>query len=131
MMAEVITIDRTRRMVVLDRLTSVAPLGLRFHDAATGGTIGDGLNVLAYPVGQPKTTRALVPNRRGIFVLHHAPTLRDVENGTGDDDYWNNLPTKKNFVIEVRDEQSRFLPFQFVAALPTRGVYEWHDPVSG
>ena len=130
-MAEVITIDRTRRMVVLDRLTSVAPLGLRFHDAANGQVIGDGLNVLAYPLGQPHAARALIPNRRGIFVLHHAPTLREVENGTGDDDYWNNLPAKKDFVIEVRDVQGRFLPFQFIAALPNRGIYEWHDPVVG
>ena len=131
MMAEVITIDRTRRMVVLDRLTRVAPLGLRFHDATTGATVGDGLNVSAYPFGQPNGARALFPNRRGVFVLHHAPTLRTVENGTGDDDYWQNLPPKKNFVVEVRDTQDRFLPFQFVAALPNRGIYEWHDPVIG
>src|SRR5215213_3715076 len=130
-MADVITIDRTRRLVVLDRLTSVAPLGLRFHDATTSQVVGDGLNVWAYPLGQPSATRPMFPNRRGVFVLHHAPALRTVENGTGDDDYWNNLPPKKDFVIEVRDDQGRFLPFQFVAALPNRGVYEWHDPVIG
>ena len=130
-MADVITIDRTRRLVLLDRLTSVAPLGLRFHDATTGAAVGDGLNVSAYPFGQPNAARALFPNRRGVFVLHHAPTLRTVENGTGDDDYWNNLPAKKDFVVEVRDHQDRFLPFQFVAALPNRGIYEWHDPVIG
>ena len=130
-MAEVITIDRTRRLVVLDRLTSVAPLGLRFHDAPTGEVIGDGLNVSAYPFGQPSAVRPLFPNRRGVFVMHHAPSLRSVENGTGDDDYWKNLPPKKDFVVEVRDDQGRFVPFQFVAALPNRGVYEWHEPVIG
>jgi hypothetical protein len=128
-MAEVITLDRTRRLVVLDRLTSVAPLGLRFHDAANGTVVGDGLSVSAYPFGQPDVVRALTPNRRGVFILHHAPGLRTVENGTGDDDYWKNLPPKKDFVIEVRDEQDRFLPFQFVVALPHKGIYEWHDPL--
>jgi len=130
-MAEVITVDRTRRMVLLDRLTSVAPLGLRFHDASTGQTVGDGLTVWAYPLGQPAAARAMFPNRRGVFILHHAPTLRTVENGTGDDDYWKDLPPKKDFVIEVRDDLDRFVPFQFVAALPNRGIYEWQDPVLG
>ena len=130
-MADVITIGRTRRLVVLDRVTSVAPLGLRFHDATTGQAIGDGLDVSAYPAGQPNAARAMFPNRRGVFVLHHPPGLRVLENGTGDDDYWKNLPPKKDFVIEVRDVQDRFLPFQFVAALPNRGVYEWQDPVIG
>jgi len=130
-MADVITLDRTRRLVVLDRLTSVAPLGLRFHDATTGQAIGDGLDVSAYPFGQPNAARPMFPNRRGVFVLHHAAGLRTLENGAGDDDYWNNLPPKKNFVIEVRDLEDRFLPFQFVAALPNRGVFEWQDPVLG
>ena len=130
-MAEVITIDRTRRLVVLDRLTSVAPLGLRFHDVSTGTAIGDGLNVSAYPLGQPKAACVLSPNRRGVFILHHAPGLRTVENGTGDDDYWTNLPPRKDFVIEVRDDQYRFVSFQFIAALPNRGIYQWHEPVAG
>jgi hypothetical protein len=129
--AEVITIDRTQRLMVLDRFTSVAPLGLRFHDAANDVIIDDGLSVSAYPLGRPNAVRGLPSNRRGIFILHHAPSLRTVENGTGDDDYWNNLPAKKDFVIEVRDDQDRFLPFQFVAALPNRGIYEWPEPVIG
>src|ERR1044072_6358326 len=130
-MAEVITIDRSRSLIVLDRLTIFAPLGLRFPDASTGTAIGDGLNVSAYPLGQPKSARLLSPNRRGVFILHHAPGLRTVENGAGDDDYWANLPPKKDFVVEVRDDQNRFVSFQFVAALPNRGIYEWHERVTG
>jgi hypothetical protein len=131
MAAEVITIDRTRRVMLLDRITTVAPLGLRFHDASNGQVVGDGLSVSAYPFGQPHSVRDLIPNRRGVFVLHDAPSLRTVENGTGDDDYWESLPLKKDFIIEVRDDQSRFIPFQFVAALPNRGVYEWQEPAIG
>jgi len=128
--AEVIKIDLARRMVVLDTLNLVAPLGLRFHDATTGTAIGNGLNIVAYPLGQPHAAQPLFPNRRGVFVLHHAAGLRTLENGAGDDDYWNNLPPKQDFVVAVRDDQSSFIPFQFIAALPNRGIYEWHDPGS-
>jgi hypothetical protein len=51
--------------------------------------------------------------------------MRNLQNGAGDDDYWNNLPPKKDFAIEVTDVQNRFLPFQFTASLPARGIYEW------
>jgi hypothetical protein len=61
-------------------------------------------------------------------VLHDAPGLRDLQGGAGDDDYWNNLPPKKDFVIEVSDDEGRFVPFQFTAALPVRGIYEWNEP---
>ena len=131
MAVEVITINRDKRVSVLERLTIVAPLGLRFHDAITHEVVGDGLSVRAYPVGQPNSGRALFPNRRGVYVLHDAPGLRSLINGTGNDEYWNALPPKKNFVIEVRDDQGRFIPFQFTAALPNRGVYEWHEPAIG
>jgi hypothetical protein len=127
MATEIIRIDFQNRIRVLDRLTIVAPLGLRFHDAATGETVGDGLNVRAYPADLPNATRSLFPNRRGIYVLHDAPGLRNLQNGTGDDEYWNNLPPKKDFVIEVSDDQGRFVGFKFTAALPARGIYEWSE----
>ena len=86
MAAEIVKLDYQTRMVVLDRLTIVAPLGVRFQDAITGEVIADGLTVSAYPLKQPNARRSLFPNRRGVFVLRHAPGLRDVENGAGDAD---------------------------------------------
>ena len=126
MAAEILKIDFDRSMVVLDRLTIVTPLGVRFQDAATGEVIADGLTVSAYPINRPNARQSLFLNRRGVYVLRHAPGLRDVENGAGDSDYWNNLPPKKDFVIEVRDGQSRFVPFQFAVGLPA----EWNQAVS-
>ena len=126
MATEVITIDFQKQVKLLDRLTIVAPLGLRFHDAITGETVGEGLSVLAYPANRRNATRSLFPNRRGIYVLHDAPGMRDLQSGAGDDDYWNNLPPRKDFVIEVSDDQGRFIPFKFTAALPARGIYEWN-----
>ena len=126
MAVEILKVDYQTRMVVLDRLTIVTPLGLRFQDATTGEVIADGLTVSAYPLTRPNARQNLFLNRRGVYVLRHAPGLRDAEGGAGDSDYWNNLPPKKDFVIEVRDSQSRFVPFQFVVGLPA----EWNQAVS-
>lgn len=125
MATEVVKIDWQNQVKVLDRLTIVAPLGLRFHDTVTGAAVGEGLSVWAYPASRPNAIRSLSPNRRGVYILHDAPGLRDLQNGAGDDEYWNNLGPKRDFVIEVSDELGRFLPFKFTAALPARGIYEW------
>ena len=64
---------------VLERVTLTAPLGLRFQDVITGDLIGSGLRVLAYPVGDPSRKFELITNRGGIYVLRHAPGLREFE----------------------------------------------------
>lgn len=131
MATQIIQIDAQRKLVVLDRVTIAAPLGLRFRDAMTGAFVGDGFSVWAYPSTQPHERRPLIPNRKGVYVLHHAPGLRNFEIGKGDDEFWSNLSTKTDFVVEVRDQQDRFVPFQFTAALPARGIYQWNDTTGG
>lgn len=113
----------------LDRLTLVAPLGLRFCDLMSGVLVGDGLDVQVYPSGSPATRVSAIANRKGVYVLHHAPGLRDLEHGEGDKAFWQNLPPARNFVIEVNDNERRFQPFQFTASLPAEGVYQWTDPL--
>lgn len=130
MATQIIQIDAQRKLLVLDQVTTVAPLGLRFRDAMTGATVGDGFSVWAFPSTQPNSRRALIPNRKGVYVLHHAPGLRDLENGKGDDEFWSSVPAK-DFVVEVRDQEDRFLPFQFTVALPARGIYQWNDSTAG
>ena len=119
----------TPSVKVLERLTMVAPLGLRFRDVVAGSFVGDGLNVVLYEPNRPTTKVEAVANLSGIYVVHHAPGLRDFENGTGDADFWNNLPRQKTFVIAVTDVHRRFLPFQFNAELPTRGIFNWTSPL--
>src|SRR5690349_6220796 len=126
MPAEVIKLDYDRSVLVLDRVTIVAPLGLRFHDASTGEAVCDGLMVTAYPVTRPSARRSLVTNRRGVYALRGAPGLRDLENGSGDSNYWNPPPPQRDFVVEVIDRQDRFIPFQFVVGLPV----QWNAPDS-
>jgi len=112
--------------ITLDRLTMVAPLGLRFHDTSTGVLVGDGLSVWAYPVGRPTAKRSAIGNRKGVYVLHHGYGLRERENGDGSRSYWDNpVPPNKDFVIEVTDEQRRFQPFQFTASIPAEGIFKW------
>ena len=114
------------QFITSDRLTMVAPLGLRFHDATTGNLVGDGLSVWAYPVGKPSAKRPAIGNRKGVYVLHHGYGLREREQGDGSRVYWDNpVPPNKDFVVEVTDEQYRFLPFQFIANIPVEGIYEW------
>ena len=114
--------------ITLDRLTMVAPLGLRFHDTTTGAIVGDGLSVWAYPVARPTAKSQAVANRKGVYVLHHGYGLRAREIGDGSRAYWDHPdPPNKDFVIEVTDEQRRFQPFQFTASIPAEGIFKWLD----
>lgn len=117
----------TPQILKLDRLTMVAPLGLRFCDLSSGTLIGDGLDVQVYASGNPTKKVPAVANRKGVYVVHRAPGLRDLEHGEGNDAFWQNL-TARNFVIEVNDNERRFQPFQFTASLPVKGVYKWIGP---
>jgi hypothetical protein len=115
---------------VLERLTLVAPLGLRFHDAATGENVGGGLSVTVYPSNNSARRVEAFVNRSGTYVLHHAPGLqRAFEHGAGDEEFWLNLPPSQTFVVEVVDQGRRFQPFQFEVELPApRGLYNWLSP---
>jgi hypothetical protein len=116
---------------IVERLTLVAPLGLRFWDEVFGKTIGDGLLVTAYPKTQPSRRVTAGSNPSGIYVLHHLPGLREVENGLGDHDFWNAHPPQSPFVIEVIDRERRFQAFLLQLLLPVRGVYNWQIITGG
>lgn len=113
----------------LERLTIVAPLGLRFRDQLTGSFIGDGLDVCLYEPNKPSIKVHAFANRSGVYVVHHVPGLLDFEHGGGDDDFWNNPPPKTSFVVTVTDAERRFQPFQFAADLPARGFLSWMSPL--
>ena len=118
------------QLEVRERLMTVAPLGLRFWDEVSSRIIGDGLNVTAYPADNPARRVKAFANRSGVYVFRDLPGMRSFENGAGDDAFWRNLPSKRNFVIEVVDPEGRFLPFIMTLKLPERGVFAWQDPSS-
>ncbi|MDT7602290.1 MAG: hypothetical protein QOF61_287 [Acidobacteriota bacterium] len=118
---------------VLERLTLTAPLGVTFHDTATGLRVGSGLDVSIYAKRTPLARRAkMLANPSGIYVLHHAPALsREVEFGAGDEDFWTetNLLPPQTYVMEVVDTQRRFQPFSLEVDLPVRGIFNWVSPL--
>jgi hypothetical protein len=114
---------------VLERLTIVAPLGLRFRDQVTGSFIGDGLNVSLYEPNKPGIKVQAFANRSGVYVVHHAPGLADFERGAGGDNFWNSQLPKRSFVVAVTDAERRFQPFQFATDLPVRGIFNWVSPL--
>jgi hypothetical protein len=109
----------------LERLTFVTPLGLRFRDAVTGAVIDEGLSVTAYPPGNPKRRVAAFTNRKGVYVFQGLPGLREAENSTGDAEFWSEPPKTRPFIVEVRDELHRFVPFTLKADAPIKGLYRW------
>lgn len=111
---------------VMEQLSRIAPLGVRFHDEATGAPVGDGLRVSAFPEHLPAARKPSVVNRSGVHVLMDLPGLRDLEYGDGDagtDAWWAALPARRPYIVEVQDTLGRFLPCAFKAELPHRGLF--------
>ena len=112
----------------IEKLTMVAPLGLCFHDAATGERISDGLSVSVSPaenVSKKKT--AAFPNRSGVYVVHRIAGLEEFSRGAGDAGFWKDNPPQKPYTVEVFDNESRFQPFRLTVELPVKGIYQWEN----
>ena len=114
---------------IIEKFSIVAPLGVCFHDTASGERVLGGLDVFAYPsnAGVWKNKTALRPNRQGVYVLQKINGLEDFSNGSGDAEFWNNNPPSKTYIVEVSDIEERFQPFQFTVELPVKGIYEWEN----
>jgi len=116
-------------VLTIEKLSLVAPLGLCFHDAATGERVSDGLKVAVYPAAETvwKHRRYAMPNRSGVFVLQKAYGLKNFPFGAGDAEFWmDNLPSK-SYIVEVSDIEKRFQSFQFSVNLPVKGIYQWES----
>jgi hypothetical protein len=114
---------------VLESISRVTPLGLRFWDLATNTVVDDGLTVVAYPVGQPWHAQKSLVNPSGVHVLQDLYGLRELESGTGDQAFWDGLTIDKrrDFILEVEDNQNRFLPFACRVKLPVHGLLRLQD----
>jgi hypothetical protein len=113
---------------VLESISRLTPLGLRFWDLLTNTPVNDGLLVSAYPVGQPWQAKQSLLNPSGVHVLHDLYGLRDLESGMGDQVFWDGLNNKKkDFILEVEDSLNRFLPFACRVKLPVHGLLRLQD----
>jgi len=109
-------------VAVLERVSIVCPLGVRFRDEATGTYVTDSLSVIVYPASQPELQTRGVTNSSSVFVFRNLPGLREIENGSGDAAFWSEQTPRFDFVLEVRDRSGRYLPFRLPIQLPQRRI---------
>jgi hypothetical protein len=118
------------QVFVTGQLTLTAPLGLRFWDVATAAPAGGGLLVAAYPRSFSTLRKTAVEGPEGVYAFSDLPGLRDVENGSGDEAFWNDNPPRVPFTVEVYDPEERYVPFRFDVRLPVRGLFGfWASPL--
>jgi hypothetical protein len=112
----------TPSMRVFERLSRVAPVGLRFWDENTDTIVSDGLTVEIYRAERPTARVKAWPNRSGTFVTSRLAASPDpaFEFGAGDDEFWKDVSVH-SYVVEVTDRRDRFQPFTFEVTLPVRG----------
>jgi hypothetical protein len=115
---------------IIGRQTLVAPLGLRFRDAATGAAVSRGLRVTLYPTANPSRRTHAFANGSGVYVAHRAAGLRESEMGAGDAEFWDAPKASAPFTVEVVDEERRYLPYSFTATLPAKGISTWTWPLA-
>jgi hypothetical protein len=110
-------------VTVLERLSRVTPLGLRFWDEAAHAVVTDGLVVDVYPASQPQRRTSAFPNRSGTFVVTQLPGPRvpSEEFGEGDRAFWSSVRPRP-FVIEVSDRRGYYQPFTLDLLLPNMGL---------
>jgi len=119
-------------VTVLETITLTAPFGVRFWDVAMVAPAEGGLSVVGYPDAFPELRIFGQENHSGVFCFSGLPGLRNAENGSGDDDFWNENPPAIPYTFECSDPQNRYLPYRFTARLPVRGLFGlWESPVSG
>lgn len=111
-------------LAVIERVTRVAPLGVRFWDAVTRRYVAD-LVVTAVSQERPGRVLRLSAGPSGVYALQGVPGLRDFEFGEGDETFWSQMPPPVPYVLAVSDSQRRFLPFSVEVDVPTQGVFRW------
>jgi hypothetical protein len=119
-------------VMVLEQITRVGPLGVRFWDVAAMSPAGAGIKVVGYPDAFPELRFEAGMNHTGVYFFYNLPGMRDVENGDGDEEFWTNHPPKIPYTVEVSDPQQRYLPYQFSVLMPSHGLFGLVDsPLSG
>jgi hypothetical protein len=109
---------------ILDRVTRVTPLGIRFWDEVTSSPVLAPLSVMGYFASRPDRRFQPVRNHSNVYAFHGMPGTRAVEHGAGDAAFWSAQTAPRPFEIEVQDPSGQFLPARFTALVPFRGIFE-------
>lgn len=111
---------------MIERVTTYTPLGLRFWDAVADRQITEGLRVRAWPANRPpRRYVSAFRTKGGIYAFRDLPGLRALEYPVGDDVPFSSM-VPRSYLVEVADQQRRFLPMRFEVDLPITeysGVY--------
>lgn len=106
----------------VERFQIFSPFGIRFWDPAMNQQVTDGLTVIAYPAYKSYQSTVAIRTVSGIYAFHNLPGLRSVEYPLVSDQLFSPNP-KTAFIIQVTDNQQRFLPVRFSVDLPVNGIY--------
>jgi hypothetical protein len=124
MSSPVVSTPTFQRFEPLEQLTIFTPLGIRFWDAALDQQVAGGLAVTARRPGLNQRAVRAFRTRSGIYAFRGLPGLRAIEYPTGDDDpLGGSPPVLTRFIVEVVDEQRRFVPAVFAVDVPFEGIY--------
>jgi hypothetical protein len=107
----------------LERISIIAPLGIRFWDPAFDTQITDGLVVTARPADTRRPARTAYVTPGGIYAFHGLPGLHDIEYPSENPPSPGSLPTARRFLIEVMDTNARFLSVAFFVEAPYSGIF--------
>jgi hypothetical protein len=107
-----------------ERASLTCPLGLRFLDVAIGTLVTEGLDAVAWPVGNPQRLTNSIVTPSGNHAFHGLPGLTTFETSNANDP-WNPPPATREFQVEVSDEYLRFLPCTFAVSAPVQGLAQF------
>ena len=119
-------IEDGRHYAVLEALSTVCPLGIRFWDAVNDAQIRERLRVRAWPLPARRPIKGAFKTASDIYAFQGLPGLIDVEMpGSTPGPAPSSPPAVRPFVIEVRDEDRRYVPvaFRVDLPLPTHRLY--------
>ncbi|MCI0394372.1 MAG: hypothetical protein L0332_20115 [Chloroflexi bacterium] len=111
---------------LLETVTTVTLLGIRFWDAAEDKQVSDGLRVTAWPETAPALVVGAFHTASGNYAFQGLPGLEALEYPAGSEGgAVASPPASRPFLVEVYDQLHRFLPcrFQVTLPLPYPGLY--------
>ncbi len=112
---------------VMERVARHCALGIRFWDIAGATSSVEGLQVEIHPRANPHARSVALPNRSGVYVAHTVPGLRSFEfSDAAPEVLW--AAALRPYRVRVDDPRGRFLPIEFDADLPARGLFTWLAP---
>jgi hypothetical protein len=124
-------IEDGRRFAVIEALGTVCPFGIRFWDAVNDVQIREHLRVSAWPLPARRPIKRAFRTASDIYAFQHLPGLIDAELPASTPAAPASPPVQRPFVIDVRDEDRRYLPVAFRVDLPLPARRLYSSPLPG